>query len=332
MPEPPVSASIVEGIMTPSAEAAAPDHAPAQESLHRALGLTDDEFEAVGKILGRPPNHLELALYCRHVERALLPYKSSPPHLRRLPTEGPCVLCRAGRECRGHRRRGRHRRRHPDREPQSPVRRRAVPGRGDRGGRDPAGHLHHGRPPARRDGSALRRFARTMRASAGWSKAWCRGSRATAIPWASPPSGASSQGLRRLLLAQNPLVNVWLCMGALADRAPRAGHRVGPGQPRRAPRLEHRRRGRHRRSERARLGRLQRRRGGRSRRYEAAERPGGRSVRGEAAHRGVPRAARPRPRGRHPGPRRCGARVRDERDGRTRRRRHGRRRLGRPAA
>ena len=35
----------------------------AEESLHRALGLTDDEFAAVGDILGRPPNHLELALY-----------------------------------------------------------------------------------------------------------------------------------------------------------------------------------------------------------------------------------------------------------------------------
>ena len=36
---------------------------PAEEPLHRALGLTDDEFDGVGKILGRQPNHLELALY-----------------------------------------------------------------------------------------------------------------------------------------------------------------------------------------------------------------------------------------------------------------------------
>ena len=41
--------------MTPSAEALPPDQTPAGEPLHRALGLTDDEFEAVGKILGRPP-------------------------------------------------------------------------------------------------------------------------------------------------------------------------------------------------------------------------------------------------------------------------------------
>ena len=79
--------------MTSSDEA--PDHAPAEEPLHRALGLTDDEFEAVGKILGRSPNHLELALYAvmwsEHCS-----YKSSRLHLRRLPTEGPRVLVGPG--------------------------------------------------------------------------------------------------------------------------------------------------------------------------------------------------------------------------------------------
>ena len=73
----------------------APDHATTEESLHRALGLTDDEFEAVGKILGRAPNHLELALYAvmwsEHCS-----YKSSRLHLRRLPTEGPRVLVGPG--------------------------------------------------------------------------------------------------------------------------------------------------------------------------------------------------------------------------------------------
>ena len=81
--------------MTSQAEAASPDHLPTEESLHRALGLTDDEFEAVGKILGRPPNHLELALYAvmwsEHCS-----YKSSRLHLRRLPTEGPGVLVGPG--------------------------------------------------------------------------------------------------------------------------------------------------------------------------------------------------------------------------------------------
>ena len=90
--------------MTPTAGALPPDQPPAgeplhppggEESLHRALGLTDDEFEAVGKILGRPPNHLELALYAvmwsEHCS-----YKSSRLHLRRLPTEGPRVLVGPG--------------------------------------------------------------------------------------------------------------------------------------------------------------------------------------------------------------------------------------------
>ena len=85
--------------MTPSAGAPPPDPPPAEERaeerLHRALGLTDDEFEAVGKILGRTPNHLELALYAvmwsEHCS-----YKSSRLHLRRLPTEGPRVLVGPG--------------------------------------------------------------------------------------------------------------------------------------------------------------------------------------------------------------------------------------------
>jgi phosphoribosylformylglycinamidine synthase len=66
-----------------------------EEPLHRALGLTDDEFEGVEKILGRAPNHLELALYAvmwsEHCS-----YKSSRMHLKRLPTEGPRVLVGPG--------------------------------------------------------------------------------------------------------------------------------------------------------------------------------------------------------------------------------------------
>src|ERR1700733_3659500 len=76
--------------MTPAAEE------PLLEvPLHRALGLTDDEFEAVGKILGRSPNHLELALYAvmwsEHCS-----YKSSRLHLRRLPSEASWVLVGPG--------------------------------------------------------------------------------------------------------------------------------------------------------------------------------------------------------------------------------------------
>ena len=63
--------------------------------LHRQLGLTDEEAAAIEKILGRQPNHLELAMYAvmwsEHCS-----YKSSRLHLRRLPTEGPGVLVGPG--------------------------------------------------------------------------------------------------------------------------------------------------------------------------------------------------------------------------------------------
>jgi phosphoribosylformylglycinamidine synthase len=65
------------------------------EPLHRALGLTDDEFSEVIRVLGREPNRLELALYSvmwsEHCS-----YKSSRVHLGRLPTEGPGVLVGPG--------------------------------------------------------------------------------------------------------------------------------------------------------------------------------------------------------------------------------------------
>jgi phosphoribosylformylglycinamidine synthase II len=73
-----------------------PDPASTAEApLHRALGLTDDEAESIATILGRAPNHLELAMYSvmwsEHCS-----YKSSRIHLRRLPTEAPHVLVGPG--------------------------------------------------------------------------------------------------------------------------------------------------------------------------------------------------------------------------------------------
>ena len=65
------------------------------EPLHRALGLTDDEFADIAAVLGREPNHLELALFgvmwSEHCS-----YKSSRIHLRRLPTAGDHVLVGPG--------------------------------------------------------------------------------------------------------------------------------------------------------------------------------------------------------------------------------------------
>ena len=63
--------------------------------MHRALGLTDDEADRITGILGRPANHLELAMYSvmwsEHCS-----YKSSRIHLKRLPTEAPWVLVGPG--------------------------------------------------------------------------------------------------------------------------------------------------------------------------------------------------------------------------------------------
>jgi len=64
-------------------------------ALHRELGLTDDEAEAITRLLGRQANDLELAMYAvmwsEHCS-----YKSSRVHLGRLPFEAPWVLAGFG--------------------------------------------------------------------------------------------------------------------------------------------------------------------------------------------------------------------------------------------
>ena len=63
----------------------------AEQPLHRALGLTDGEFDRIRGLLGRHPNDLELAvfslLWSEHCG-----YKHSALLLRRFPTEGAGVL------------------------------------------------------------------------------------------------------------------------------------------------------------------------------------------------------------------------------------------------
>ncbi|MDQ2648010.1 MAG: phosphoribosylformylglycinamidine synthase subunit PurL [Actinomycetota bacterium] len=67
----------------------------ADEPVHRALGLTDDEAERIAEILDREPSHLELAMFAvmwsEHCS-----YKSSKVHLRRLPTEAEHVIVGPG--------------------------------------------------------------------------------------------------------------------------------------------------------------------------------------------------------------------------------------------
>src|SRR4029078_13058651 len=63
--------------------------------IHQALGLTDDELEQIEAILGRSPNHLELAMFAvmwsEHCS-----YKWWRVHLKRLPTEAEWVLVGPG--------------------------------------------------------------------------------------------------------------------------------------------------------------------------------------------------------------------------------------------
>src|SRR5947208_10963317 len=63
----------------------------AEQPLHRALGLTDREADRIRELLGRDPNHFELAvfsvLWSEHCG-----YKHSAPLLRRLPSQGERVL------------------------------------------------------------------------------------------------------------------------------------------------------------------------------------------------------------------------------------------------
>ncbi|HEX3454851.1 MAG TPA: phosphoribosylformylglycinamidine synthase subunit PurL [Gaiellaceae bacterium] len=63
----------------------------AQQQLHRALGLTDGEFDRIRELLERDPNHFELAvfslLWSEHCG-----YKHSALLLRRLPSSGERVL------------------------------------------------------------------------------------------------------------------------------------------------------------------------------------------------------------------------------------------------
>ena len=91
-------------------------------------------------------------------------YKSSRPLLATLPSGGRGVVAGPGENAGvvAHRRRPGGRLQ--ARVAQPPQRRRAVPGRGDRRGRHPARHLHHGRAPHRRARRPeVRRSRRTTR-------------------------------------------------------------------------------------------------------------------------------------------------------------------------
>jgi phosphoribosylformylglycinamidine synthase II len=88
----PARAVVISGSGGRYGGAMAPGRSP---TLHRQLGLTDEEERAIRAELGRPPNHLELAMYAvmwsEHCS-----YKSSRIHLSRLPSAGSRVLAGPG--------------------------------------------------------------------------------------------------------------------------------------------------------------------------------------------------------------------------------------------
>ena len=122
-------------------------------------GLAPDEYERILNALGREPNLVELGIFSvmwsEHCS-----YKSSRIHLKKLPTEAPWVICGPGEnagvidigdgqaaifkmESHNH-----------------PQLHRALPGRGDRGRRDPARRVHDGRAADRQSERAALRPAR----------------------------------------------------------------------------------------------------------------------------------------------------------------------------
>ena len=71
--------------------------APATLEQAQDMGLTADEFEKIGEILGRTPNFTEMCIYSvmwsEHCS-----YKNSIKYLKTLPKDGPHMLVKAGEE------------------------------------------------------------------------------------------------------------------------------------------------------------------------------------------------------------------------------------------
>ena len=171
-----------------------PAATPPQPQPYAELGLTERGVPAdPASCSAAGPTDAELAIYSvmwsEHCS-----YKSSRVHLRQFAEKAPPSDGAAGRH-RAERRRGGHRpglRGHlQDRVAQPPVLRGAVPGRGDRGGRDRPRHPGHGRPAGGGDGLAAVRPGRRARHRAGCCPAWSAASRSTATASACPTSAAS---------------------------------------------------------------------------------------------------------------------------------------------
>ena len=288
------------------------------EPIHRALGLSDDEAAAVERILGRSPNHLELAMFAvmwsEHCS-----YKSSRLHLRRLPTDGPAVLVGPGENA-------------------------GVVDVGD--GVAVAFRIESHNHP-----SAIEPYQGAATGIGGILRdVFTMGARPVALmdPLRfGPLSDARSRWIAEGVVSgisgygnsvgvptvggeivfdetyqDNPLVNVF-CLGLMPVKRLVLGRASGVGNLAVLVGSMTGRDGIGGVSVLASAG-LQRRRG---RRRQATQRAGGRPVRGEAPHRGVPGPAGRRPRRRDPGPGRCRPHLRHQRDRQPGRRGDGRLRL-----
>ena len=272
---------------------------------HRELGLTDGEYDRIVELMGREPNHVELAIFSLMWSEHC-GYKHSRKLLKTLPDRGPARRHGAGRE-RGRGRRGRrHLVRVQGRVAQPPERGRAVPGRGDRRRRHPARRLR-GRRAADRGARlpALRR-AGHLRALPLPARARRRGHR--------PLRQLDRRGDRR----RRDLLRVGVRAELPRERDVPRADRDGEADPLRGRRRRQRRRavrradGPRRDRRRVRAGQRRARRRGREQAPDRADR---RPVRGGEAARVLARAARPRAARRAAGPRRGRPDVVLERDG-----------------
>ena len=61
------------------------------EQIYREMGLTDDEYQLIVKLIGRKPNYTETGIFSvmwsEHCS-----YKTSKPLLRKFSSEGPQVI------------------------------------------------------------------------------------------------------------------------------------------------------------------------------------------------------------------------------------------------
>ena len=106
-------------------------------------GLSPEEYARICEIMEREPNITELGIFSvmwsEHCS-----YKSSRVWLKKLPTEGPQVICGTRRERRYRRHRRWAGRGVQDGKPQPSLVHRALSGRGNRRRRHHARCVHHG--------------------------------------------------------------------------------------------------------------------------------------------------------------------------------------------